>query len=146
MYFSFLFLHILGASVWAGGHLVLSFVVLPRALRERSPEILLDFERRFERLAIPALVVQILTGLHLAYTRLPVLSEWFSFKDPNSHMIVTKLMLLFITVVFALNAHFRLLPKLNADNLKSMVWHIIPVTVLSVLFILIGVLFRTGGL
>jgi uncharacterized membrane protein len=45
MYASIVFLHVLGASVWVGGHLVLATSVLPRALKARKPEILLGFER-----------------------------------------------------------------------------------------------------
>ena len=43
-----LVLHLLGAAIWTGGHLILTFGVLPSALkatRHRSP-----FEHRFERL------------------------------------------------------------------------------------------------
>lgn len=56
-------LHLLGAAVWVGGHLVLSISVLPRALRARDPGIIREFESGFERLGIPALLVQVVTGL-----------------------------------------------------------------------------------
>jgi len=46
MYGIFLFLHILAATVWTGGHLMLATIVLPRVLRERSPDELLRFESR----------------------------------------------------------------------------------------------------
>jgi putative copper export protein len=58
MYGLLLFLHILAATIWTGGHIVLATVVLPRALRERSPESLLQFERGYEKIGIPALLVQ----------------------------------------------------------------------------------------
>ena len=48
MYGLILFLHILGATVWTGGHIVLSVVVLPGVLRERSPDTLLRFEAAFD--------------------------------------------------------------------------------------------------
>ena len=35
MYGWVIFLHVLAATVWTGGHLVLATTVLPRALRER---------------------------------------------------------------------------------------------------------------
>jgi hypothetical protein len=38
-------LHLVGASVWIGGHLVLATTILPRALRNRDPAIILDFEK-----------------------------------------------------------------------------------------------------
>ena len=61
-----LFLHILAATIWTGGHIALSTVVLPRALRERSPESLLRFERGYEKIGIPALLIQVGTGIALA--------------------------------------------------------------------------------
>jgi uncharacterized membrane protein len=42
-------LHVLGACVWAGGHLVLATTVLPRALVRRDARILRAFEEPFER-------------------------------------------------------------------------------------------------
>ena len=38
-------LHLIGAAVWIGGHLVLATTILPRALRNRDPSIILDFEQ-----------------------------------------------------------------------------------------------------
>ena len=34
-YYIVLSLHILGATIWAGGHLVLAVTILPEALRQR---------------------------------------------------------------------------------------------------------------
>ena len=50
MYGLLLTLHILAATIWTGGHIVLSVVVLPRVLRERSPQRLLDFESVYEKI------------------------------------------------------------------------------------------------
>ena len=66
-----LVLHVLGATIWTGGHLVLSTSVLPKALARRSPEVLQEFESGFERVGIPALIVQVLTGIWLLYRLLP---------------------------------------------------------------------------
>jgi uncharacterized membrane protein len=37
-------LHTLGATVWAGGHLVLAVTVLPKALKSRNPDLIHQFE------------------------------------------------------------------------------------------------------
>ena len=66
MYGLLLLLHILAATIWTGGHIVLSTVVLPRALRERSPEPLLQFERGYEKIGISALLIQVGAGIALA--------------------------------------------------------------------------------
>ena len=62
-YYTFLSLHILGATIWAGGHLVLALTILPDALRQQRAAIVSQFEQRFERIGLPALGVQIVTGL-----------------------------------------------------------------------------------
>ena len=44
MYAVILFLHVLGATIWVGGHLVLAVCWLPGILRDRAPAPLLAFE------------------------------------------------------------------------------------------------------
>ena len=146
MYGFLLFLHILAATIWTGGHLVLATAVLPRVLRERSPDELLRFESRYERIGIPALLIQVATGFWLAYRLVPDVSEWFDLDNPVSRPIAAKLALLAITAMFAVDARLRLIPNLNEDNLAAMAWHIVPVTIVSVLFVFVGVAFRTGWL
>lgn len=144
MYGILLLLHILAATIWTGGHIVLSTVVLPRVLKEKSPAMLLKFESRYEGIGIPALIVQVLTGIALANQRLGGTGVWFSFASPVESMISVKLILLGLTACFALDARLRLIPNLRQDNLVALVWHIIPVTAISVLFVVLGVSFRTG--
>ena len=146
MYGVLLFLHILAATVWTGGHLVLATTVLPRALREHSADVLLQFESRYERIGIPALLVQVATGLWLAYRLVPDVGGWFDLDNPVARPILAKLVLLAITFLFAIDARLRLIPRLSAENLTAMAWHIVPVTVVSVMFVATGVAFRTGWL
>ena len=77
-------LHVLAATVWVGGHLVLAITILPLALKKKSTEILMNFEQRYELIGIPSLLIVVGTGLYLAYTMLPDLSMWFSF---DSHVV-----------------------------------------------------------
>lgn len=146
MYGILLLLHILGATIWTGGHIVLSVVVLPSVLREKSPQKLLSFESLFEKIAMPALITQITTGLFLVHHMLPNVSLWFDLSNPVSRVIMAKLTLLTLTFILALDARFRVIPKLSERNLVDMAWHIVSVTVISVLFVLVGVSFRTGWL
>ena len=140
------FLHILAATVWTGGHLVLATVVLPRVLKERSPEMLHSFESRYERIGIPALIIQVVTGFWLAHLLVPDVGQWFDLDNPASRPIAAKIVLLAITILLAIDARLRLIPNLSKDNLTAMAWHIVPVTVVSVLFVVVGVAFRTGWL
>ena len=82
MYKLVVMLHLLGASVWVGGHLILSLVVLPPALRSRDPAPIRAFEQRFEKIGLPALALQILTGLWLAHYWVPDLNRWLGLATP----------------------------------------------------------------
>lgn len=144
MYSYILLLHILAATVWTGGHLVLATTVLPRALAARDPEILLAFESGFERVGMPALLIQVASGLWMAHTMLPDMRAWFSLSTPPATLIAFKLALLGITVVTALDARFRIIPKLSAETLPAMARRIAIVTTVSVLFVVVGVSFRGG--
>lgn len=139
-----LLLHVLAATVWTGGHLVLALTVLPRVLKEKAPRELLRFESAYERIGIPALVIQVVTGLWMAYRMVPDVGQWFAFQNPLSRLIGFKLILLTITIAFAIDARLRIIPKLSEQNLTALAWHIIPVTLVSVLFVVVGVSFRTG--
>jgi putative copper export protein len=141
-----LLLHILGATIWTGGHLVLSVAVLPRVLRERSAAELIRFESAYERIGIPALLTQVATGLWLSYRLLPDVGAWFAFQEPASLPIAIKLGLLATTLGLAMDARLRMIPNLTDDRLTAMAWHIVPVTIVSVLFVVTGVAFRTGWL
>jgi putative copper export protein len=56
-----LFLHVLAATVWVGGQLVLGALV--PAVRPAGPEAVSAVARRFQQLAWPAFAVLLLTGL-----------------------------------------------------------------------------------
>jgi putative copper export protein len=144
MYGVLLLLHILAAMIWTGGHIVLSTVVLPRVLRERTPDQLLRFESGYEKIGIPALLIQVATGLALAGKMLGETGQWFDFENPVSRLVSIKLLLLALTAAFAVDARLRLIPRLSAENLVALAWHVIPVTVISILFVVVGVSFRAG--
>jgi hypothetical protein len=138
-------LHVLGACIWAGGHLVLSAAVLPRALRERRAQIILDFEYGFERIGLPALLVQVVSGLWLAHLRLGPTSAWLA-NNPLSHVFQLKLGLLAGTIALALHARLKLIPRLTDATLPTLAVHIVAVTTLAVFFVIAGVMFRVGGI
>lgn len=139
-------LHILGATVWVGGHLVLSLTVLPRALRASDPAIIRDFEDGYERIGIPALVIQVLTGLWLAYHWAPDVVSWIRPANLQAWLIAAKLGLLAVTVALAAHARLRIIPSLDRDNLPALATHIVAVTTIGVVMVALGVAIRTGGL
>lgn len=122
----------------------MAFTLLPKALKENSITELMRFESSYEKVGIPALIIQVVSGMWLAYHLMPNIGMWFDSSNPISRLILIKLGLLLTTVLFALDARIRVIPNMDETKLKSLAFHIIPVTFLSVLFVIIGVSFRTG--
>jgi putative copper export protein len=145
MYHAVLLLHVFGATVWTGGHLVLALGVLPGALASGRLENLQAFESRFERVGIPALLIQVATGVWLAWRIVPDIGSWFAPHDAITAHVSAKLALLVLTLALALHARLRLIPSLGAQNVRLLAAHIVGVTLLSVLFVVVGVGFRFGG-
>jgi putative copper export protein len=137
-------LHLLAACVWTGGHLVLALSALPRALRRRDVGVITQYEELFERVGLPALLVQVGTGLWLAHYRVEDVALWFDFGLPHARPIGYKLILLAATVALALHARLRLIPGLDAARLPLLALHIVAVTVLGILFVLVGMNLRLG--
>lgn len=132
-------LHVIGACIWVGGHLLLLVSYVPQALRKRAPEVIIEFERRYERIGLPALGFQVVTGLWLLWRY-----HLWPFGSATSLVGPLKLSLLGITVILALHARLRVFPRLSSATLPLLAWHIALVTVVSVLFVLVGVGWRWG--
>lgn len=145
MYPVLLTIHVLSATIWTGGHLVLFFRVLLPTLKSRDVEDLKKFEKQYEVIGIPALLLLVISGLAMAWQMLPNLSEWFSAQTPLSRTVILKLVYLFLTAAMAVHARLRVIPKLSEKNLKSLAVHVAVVTLLGILFVITGVYNRFGG-
>lgn len=145
-----LFLHLLGSSIWVGGHLVLIVRFVPHAWFSRDARELLAFEHQYEPLGMAALGVQIATGLHLAWAYSSAMGQWFDPKAAPIHVIGYKLITLLLTALVAAHARFRVIPKLRQQ--PQGVWvrifclHVLSVAILAVVFVYLGVVFRFGGI
>lgn len=135
-------LHVLGACIWVGGHLILAIAILPRALKTRDVDLIKSFDASLERIALPALVVQILTGIRMAMIHVPSFSDWFSFSDRLGAHIGMKLILLFGTLLLAIHARLFIAPKLSAQSLPLLASHILAITLIAVAMLFVGVNFR----
>lgn len=140
-----LFLHVLGATLWTGGHMVLALVILPRALTKREPRLILEFESGYEKIGMPALAVQVVTGFLLAHNLVPDWLQWFSIDNPVSRLILLKIALLVLTLGLAAHARLSIIPRLGSGSLNLLAGHIIAITLLAILFVAVGIGFRTGG-
>ncbi|MBN8575533.1 MAG: CopD family protein [Cyclobacteriaceae bacterium] len=133
--------HVVGATVWVGGHLILSIGFVPRALQVKDVDIIVSFERSFERIGIPALLAQISTGLWMAGIYIPP-RQWFTLASAHHQLLWIKLGLVLATLLLALHARFFIIPRLSVQNLPSMVFHIWLVTLLAMGLLLTGLSFR----
>lgn len=141
-----LILHLFAATIWVGGHFYLCVAVLPRVLKNRSPQTLLNFEKSYEPIGLPALLVLIITGVWMAYRLGVPVNRWFSFETGIEKLVSIKLILLFITFALALHAQTRVLPKLRNKTLPLMAFHILAVTLIGIAMLVLGSMFRYGGI
>lgn len=135
-------MHLIGAAVWAGGHIVLVTTILPNAFKTGNTDFLCKFESMYEKVGIPALLTQLSTGLYLGFIYLPKMDMWFVWSNPVSAAISIKLCLMLATVMLAADARIRIIPKLHTGTLKALAWHIVPVSVISVGFVVTAAFIR----
>lgn len=134
-------LHVLGATVWAGGHLILSIGFLPKALQLKDISIIQNFEKHYEQVGIPALVLQVVTGIWMSLLYIPF-SEWLSLSTPHHVYLWIKLVLLGCTIGLAIHARLFIIPNLTLEKLSLLALHIILATGLAVGFVVTGLSFR----
>lgn len=135
------FIHIIAATIWVGGHLILTIRFLPKALNKKDFSIIQNFEKAFEPIGLPSLLVSIITGIWLFIIRMPASVNWFNFDAHLSKHFIFKILLLLITIALAIHARFFLIPK---QKLKPLAIHIVIVTLVAVLFVVVGVSLRTA--
>jgi hypothetical protein len=144
LYAVLLLSHVLGATVWTGGHILFALSVLPRAMRMRDVGAVHAFEAAYERLGIAALLLQVSTGLAIAWHYLPDVADWFVDASPVAGLVRVKLALLATTLALAAHVRLRVLPRLQASTLPLLYAHVVAVTVVAVGFVVAGVGLRLG--
>ncbi|WP_010250767.1 CopD family protein [Myroides injenensis] len=143
-----LIFHLLGATIWVGGHILLSTVILPQVWKEKAVDKLFNFESRYEWIGMPALLIMLVTGVRMAYIYSVKIGSWFSFETPIERVVSLKLCCLIAIVLFALSAQFYVLPRLknNIKMLPLMTFHILSVTTISIVMLILGSFVRYGGI
>ncbi len=143
-----LVIHLICAAIWVGGHLFLAVRILPLVLKENDVGQLLSFEKKYEPVGMPALLLLVITGIWMALQYGVPVRQWFSFASPIERVVSTKLALLLFTVLLALSAQIRVLPRLRAGaaRLPEMALHIVGVTAAGVAMLVLGTFVRYGGL
>ena len=144
----YLIIHLLSATIWAGGHLILAVGVLPKALKFRDFKYIYEFEKPYSAIGMPSLLFLVITGVLMAYDFGIRTGVWFSFTTPTETVVSLKLICLLLTVCLAISANVRLIPKLkkgDMSKLNEMSVHIICVTLLGVTMVILGSFIRYGG-
>lgn len=146
MHHLLLILHIFAATIWVGGHVVLSLGYLPRALKSKDPSVITSFEKSYEKIGLPALLLLVISGVMLSYRYNVTVSDWFSFETSIEKVISIKLLLLFCTLGLAIHARIFIIPKLSQKSLTFMALHIIAITLLGLTMMTLGTFVRFGGI
>lgn len=141
-----LILHLIAATLWIGGHLLLALRYLPDAIRTKDVYIIKNFEKKYEILGLPALLVLVITGICMAYDYGITVDQWFSFSGAVEKVVSTKLALLFATLLLALHARIFIIPKLALNTLVLMAVHIVCITLIGIAMLIVGTFIRFGGL
>ncbi|MDQ8013118.1 MAG: copper resistance protein CopD [Flavobacterium nitrogenifigens] len=141
-----LILHLLAATIWVGGHLLLAICYLPTALKKKDPQIILNFEKKYEKLGMSSLALLIITGIWMAYDFGIKAETWFHFSSGFEKVVSIKLILLFCTFFCAVCAQFFIIPNLKPNNINKMAVIILTVTSIGVTMLILGSTLRYGGI
>ena len=134
-------MHVLGATIWVGGHLILCIGFLPIALKRKDIMIIKNFEKHYERVGIPALLIQVVSGIWMAMLYVPI-QDWLSLATVHHRLVWIKLTLLLGTIGLAVHVRFFIFPRLTNERLSLLALHIITVTMVAVAFVITGLSFR----
>lgn len=141
-----LILHLLGATIWIGGHLILCLRFLPKAIKEHNVQVITDFEKQYETVGIPSLLIQIITGILLSYHYGVKWQDWFSFTGTIETVVSIKLCMLAFTILLAAHARIFIIPHLSAKSMNLMAVHIVAITITGLGMLVVGTFVRTGGM
>lgn len=145
----YLIVHLLAATVWVGGHLVLAIGFLPKALKNKDFSRIEKFEKTYEPIGMPSLLLLLVTGILMAYDFDLGITTWFAFASPVETVISLKIICLLLTVCLAISAQVRVLPKLRSgkiEKLPEMAVHIVAVTLIGIVMLVLGSFVRYGGI
>ena len=102
-------LHLVAASVWAGGLMALAFLVWPLA-----PSLRRDAFLGFARLAVLLVGAMVLAGGYLAFARLPEASDLW--QTQYGRLLIVKLGVVAVALTWGGAHHFLVRPRLEAGQ------------------------------
>ena len=139
-----LIIHLLAATIWVGGHLILLLRYAPKTIKSKSLNEINLFRKNFEPIGIPSLLLLLITGIIMAYDYDVSVNKWFSFESSIEKIVSLKLILFFCTILFAFTAVKFLFPKLQNKHSYIVLIFIFLVTSIAVTMLILGSLIRIG--
>lgn len=106
-------IHLVGASIWVGGSLFIAIVLAP-LLKTMTPsvqerlKIMITVGRRFNKIAIPALIILIGTGIYNVHQML--LRPEYLFSTSYGTFVVIKIVLV-VALIISFAVHVRIIRK-----------------------------------
>ncbi|WP_282787980.1 copper resistance protein CopD [Flavobacterium croceum] len=141
-----LIIHLLAATIWVGGHLILLLRYVPKAIKNKSLEELSAFRKNFEPVGMPSLFILIVTGIIMAYNYNVTIEKWFLFENAIEKIVSIKLILLFVSLTLAFITIKFVLPSIDKLSPFLLYFIIFLVTTIAVMMLILGSLVRVGGL
>ena len=106
-------IHLISASIWVGGSIFLGVVLAPLLKKmslsiEERLELMIKVGRRFNKIALPSLVILIGTGIYNSH--LVLQSPEILFSSSYGAFLITKIVLV-IALIITFAVHIRLFSK-----------------------------------
>ena len=112
-------IHLVAAAIWVGGSLFIGIVFSPLlktmadSMQERM-QIMIRVGRRFNKVAVPSLIILMVTGLYSSHTLLG--KPEFLFSTSYGAFLIIK-MILVITLIITYIVHVRVIRKDIEDKI-----------------------------
>ena len=114
-------IHLVAAAIWVGGSLFIGIVFSPLlktmadSMQERM-QIMIRVGRRFNKVAVPSLIILMVTGLYSSHTLLG--KPEFLFSTSYGAFLIIK-MILVIALIITYTVHVRVIRKDIEDKIMS---------------------------
>ena len=108
-----IWIHLISASIWVGGSIFLGVVLAPLLKKmslsiEERLELMIKVGRRFNKIALPSLIILIGTGIYNSH--LVLQSPEILFSSSYGAFLITKIVLV-IALIVTFAVHIRLFSK-----------------------------------
>lgn len=114
-------IHLTSAAIWVGGGLFLGVVLAPILKRtsmslEERISLMISVGRRFNRIALPSLIILIITGIYSSQSLLS--NPNLLFETSYGSFLIIKIILVF-AVIITFVVHIRIIRKDVEDQIMS---------------------------